>query len=141
MGEILNLDKLKAESRKVIFLSKEYELGYIPSGAAIPLIESYNDLLSKQAKAAGGMDIETSLRYAKEHAEDVVKDSIDFITKFCSFFYPEVTKEEIAKDASKEMVDAFFTEIITAIVRNSRSEGSPEESDNESKKNRTLEKQ
>ncbi|QQO10093.1 hypothetical protein [Breznakiella homolactica] len=117
--ETINLDALRAPSRKIVFLGREYELGYIPSGAAIPMIESYNELLQKQTKAAGGMDLDSSLRYAEENAKEVVEDSIDFIARFCSFFYPDVTRDEISREASKEMVDQFFMEIISSIVRNS----------------------
>ena len=35
-----NLDTLRAESQKVQFLGEEFEVGYIPSGLSIPLLEN-----------------------------------------------------------------------------------------------------
>ncbi|WP_256254706.1 hypothetical protein [Treponema phagedenis] len=36
--KMVNLDLLKAESVKIKFLEKEFEIGYIPSGLAIPYL-------------------------------------------------------------------------------------------------------
>jgi len=137
--DVLNLDALRAPSRKVLFLGRDYELGYIPSGAAIPMLEAYNELLRKQTEAAGSSDLEAHLRYQEEHARECVDDSIDFIAEFCAFFHPEVTRDEVAREASKEMVDSFFVEIIRSIVENSARAASKAEAEGGegSKKNTT----
>ncbi|MDR1420627.1 MAG: hypothetical protein LBI86_09655 [Treponema sp.] len=137
MPELLNLDALRAPSRKVRFLGRDYELGYIPAGAAIPIYDAYTRLLEKQTREAGGQDVAAHLRYAETHAGDVVEDTIGFVARFCSFFYPEVTCEEVARDASKDMVDAFFVEIIGAIVRNSAAGKASGEERRDTKKNGT----
>jgi hypothetical protein len=115
----VNLDSLRAPSRIVTFLGRDYETGYIPSGASIPLLVSYQAMADKQAAGAGGRGYEESLRYAAEHTEEVVPDEIRVVAKYCSFFYPDVTEETVAREASREMVDAFFRELILSIVRNS----------------------
>jgi len=125
LPNVINLDALRAESRKVIFLGREYELGYIPSGAAIPIYEAYSELVARQTAAAGGADAQATIRYTQEHAGEIVDDTINFTAAFCRFFYPDVTTEEVRTEASKEMVEAFFTEIIRAIVLNSM-RGAPE---------------
>ena len=133
-NEILNLDALKAPSKKIQFLGKQYELGYIPSGAAIPLIESYNALLKKQTDAAGGTDLDASLRYAESHAQEVMEDTIDFVFRFCSFFYQDIKRDDIVHEATKAMVETFFMEIITAIVKNAGMQSSGAEAEGDKKK-------
>jgi hypothetical protein len=135
--QIINLDALRAESRIITFLEKEYELGYIPSGAAIPILQAYNGLCEKQAKAAGGNDLDALRRYEKTGADEIVRDTIEFVARFCAFFYPDVTPESIAKNATREMVDMFFMEIIGAIIRNSSLGKKAGEKTGDAKKNRT----
>jgi hypothetical protein len=141
MAVIINLDALRAESKKIIFLGREYELGYIPSGASIPIMDAYQSLYAKQILAAGGGGVDDMARYASECSEEIVEDSITFVHRFCSFFYPEVTRKEISLEASREMVDAFFTEIITSIVRNSAMGKSEGDKGENVKKNTTGENQ
>ncbi len=135
--EILNLDALRAPSRKVRFLGKEYELGYIPSGAAIPVMEAFNALRAKQAAAAGSESKEDLDRYARERNREITDDTITFVAGFCSFFYPEVTRETIAMEANKDMVDIFFSEIVRSIIENSARSRSGEVDGDASKKNMT----
>ena len=141
MAQIINLDALRAESRKVVFLGREYELGYIPSGAAIPMMESYRLLFDKQTAAAGGGSPEALAKYEREQAKEIFEDEIDFVHRFCSFFYPEVTRSEVSLEASKEMVDIFFSEIITSIVRNSAVGKTDTDKADDAKKNTTGENQ
>ena len=46
--QLVNLDALRAESRKVLFLGQEFEIGYIPSGLAIPLFFQAEDGIRDQ---------------------------------------------------------------------------------------------
>jgi hypothetical protein len=135
---ILNLDALRALSRKVQFLGREYELGYIPSGAAIPILDAYTKLLKKQEQAAGKNTIEALNAYSEQNPAEIMADTIRFIARFCAFFYPEKDAEafeaEIETEASKTMVDAFFTEIIKAIITNAAANNPAEEKERGTKK-------
>lgn len=113
--EVLNLDALRAPSKKIQFLGHEFEVGYIPSGLAIPLSERFQALDKKQRAAAGGEDIPTLLRYQKEKGAEVEDDTIRFVADFCAWWEPNITPERVAKEADKPMVDAFFVEIVKAI--------------------------
>lgn len=49
-NNLINLDLLRSESQKVTSLGKEFEVGYIPSGLAIPLIENHNKNIKRAKK-------------------------------------------------------------------------------------------
>lgn len=115
---ILNLDALRAPSRKVLFLGGEFELGYIPAGASIPVIEGYNRLLEKQTRDMGEVTPEAEAAYRESHSQEIEDMNIGFVSDFCSFWDPSFTREKIAKEATVPMVDAFFTEIVRALLTN-----------------------
>jgi hypothetical protein len=144
---ITNLDALRAPSHKVVFLGLDYELGYIPAGAAIPVMESYLELVHKQEAAAGASTMDSSAAmaalesYSRQKPAEVVADTIKFLSRFCHFYYPEREASDFEKDindhASKDMVDSFFTVIVKAICVNAAVAGSETESRSKSKKNKT----
>lgn len=100
----INLDTLRAESKKVQFLKKKFEVGYIPSGLAIPLLDNHNENLKTQKE--------------DDPQEKIMQDEIRSVSVFCSFYEPEFTEEYISKNASPDQVDAFYKIIVYAIVDN-----------------------
>ena len=66
---LINLDLLRSESQKVKFLGKEFEVGYIPSGLAIPLIENHNKNIKEQKES--------------DSQEKLLKDNIKSVSLFC----------------------------------------------------------
>jgi hypothetical protein len=117
-SEVINLDALRAPSRKVLFLGVEFELGYIPSGASIPVTEGYNRMIEKQMAEMGEIIPEAEAAFKQAHAQEIEQMNIGFVADFCSFWDPSFTIERISKEATTIMVDGFFTEIIRAIMTN-----------------------
>ena len=101
---IVNLDALRAESKKVLFLDKEFEIGYIPSGLAIPLIENHNKDIQEQKES--------------DSNEKIMSDEIRAVSLFCSFYEPSFTEEFLRKNASKAQIDSMYTMLIFAIFEN-----------------------
>lgn len=104
-NNFVNLDSLRAESRKVQFLGKEFEIGYIPSGLAIPLIENHNANLESQ----------------KEYMEDkerLLSDNIRSVSLFCSFYEPEFTKEYLRANATLSQIEQMYSQLVYAILTN-----------------------
>lgn len=101
---IVNLDALRAESRKVRFLGKEFEIGYIPSGLAIPLIENHNKDIQEQKES--------------DSKEKIMSDEIRSVALFCSFYEPSFTESFLSKHASKAQIDSMYTMLIFAIFEN-----------------------
>ena len=102
--QIVNLDALRAESRKVRFLGKEFEIGYIPSGLAIPLIENHNKDIQEQKES--------------DSKEKIMRDEIHAVSLFCSFYDHSFTEEFLSKNASKAQIDSMYTMLIFAIFEN-----------------------
>ena len=104
-NNFVNLDSLRAESRKVQFLGKEFEIGYIPSGLAIPLIENHNANLESQ----------------KEYMEDkerLLSDNIRSGSLFCSFYEPEFTQEYLRANATLSQIEQMYSQLVYAILTN-----------------------
>lgn len=101
---IVNLDALRAESRKVLFLGQEFEIGYIPSGLAIPLIENHNKDIQEQKES--------------DSNEKIMSDEIRAVSLFCSFYDSAFTEDFLRKNASKAQIDSMYTMLIFAIYEN-----------------------
>lgn len=101
---IINLDSLRAESQKVQFLGKEFEIGYIPSGLAIPVIENHNKNIKTQKES--------------DSQEKLLKDNIKSVSLFCSFYEPDFTEEFLSKNASDKQIEQMYLLIVSAIVKN-----------------------
>ena len=101
---IVNLDALRAESRKVLFLGKEFEIGYIPSGLAIPLIENHNKDIQEQKE--------------NDSKEKIMGDEIRAVSLFCAFYEPSFTEDFLQKNASIAQIDSMYTMLIFAIFEN-----------------------
>lgn len=99
-----NLDALRAESQKVQFLGQEFEVGYIPSGLSIPLLETYNKSIEEQK-----MD---------ESPKKLLEDNVKAVSLFCSFYDDTFTADYLLKNASNSQIVAMYQIIITAIIRN-----------------------
>lgn len=99
-----NLDALRAESQKVQFLGKEFEVGYIPSGLSIPLLETYNKSIEEQ-KTDGS-------------PKKLLEDNVKAVSLFCSFYDDTFTSDYLLKNASNSQIVAMYQIIITAIIRN-----------------------
>ncbi|MEL5717210.1 MAG: hypothetical protein P1P66_00550, partial [Treponema pedis] len=65
-NNLINLDLLRAESQRVKFLGKEFEIGYIPSGLAIPLLENHNKNIREQKET--------------DSTEKILKDTIKSVS-------------------------------------------------------------
>jgi hypothetical protein len=102
--QLVNLDALRAESLKVRFLGKEFEIGYIPSGLAIPLIENHNKDIQEQKES--------------DSNEKIMSDEIRAVSLFCSFYEPSFTEDFLRKNASKAQIDSMYTMLIFAIYEN-----------------------
>ena len=99
-----NLDALRAESQKVQFLGQEFEVGYIPSGLSIPLLETYNKSIEEQK-----MD---------ESPKKLLEDNVKAVALFCSFYDDTFTADYLLKNASNSQIVAMYQIIVTAIIRN-----------------------
>jgi hypothetical protein len=130
----INLDKLKSESRIITFLGKDFELGYLPAGLAIPLVHKYQEILRKQTDLAGGESFEQVKALQVTHAVELENDAIELVAFFCSWFDQGYTPERVAQEATKAMVDFFFQEIIMAIIESSVTDTGSDESSGGSKK-------
>lgn len=102
--QLVNLDALRAESRKVLFLGQEFEIGYIPSGLAIPLIENHNKDIREQKES--------------DSNEKIMSDEIRAVALFCSFYDHTFTEDFLRKNASKAQIDSMYTMLIFAIYEN-----------------------
>ncbi|MGP1443669.1 hypothetical protein [Treponema sp.] len=102
--QLINLDALRAESRKVLFLGHEFEIGYIPSGLAIPLIENHNKDIQEQKES--------------DSKEKIMSDEIRAVSLFCSFYDSAFTEDFLRKHASKAQIDSMYTMLIFAIYEN-----------------------
>ena len=103
-NNLINLDLLRSESQKVKFLGKEFEVGYIPSGLAIPLIENHNKNIKEQKES--------------DSQEKLLKENIKSVSLFCSFYEPDFTEEFLSKNASDKQIEQMYQLIVTAIVKN-----------------------
>ena len=99
-----NLDALRAESQKVQFLGKEFEVGYIPSGLSIPLLETYNKSIEEQK--------------TDESPKKLLEDNVNAVSLFCSFYDNTFTTEYLLKNASNSQIVSMYQIIVTAIIRN-----------------------
>lgn len=99
-----NLDALRAESQKVQFLGKEFEVGYIPSGLSIPLLETYNKSIEEQK--------------TDESPKKLLEDNVKAVSLFCSFYDDTFTSDYLLKNASNSQIVAMYQIIVTAIIRN-----------------------
>ncbi|WP_449189407.1 hypothetical protein [Treponema lecithinolyticum] len=99
-----NLDALRAESQKVQFLGKEFEVGYIPSGLSIPLLETYNKSIEEQK--------------TDESPKKLLEDNVKAVSLFCSFYDNTFTAEYLLKNASNSQIVSMYQIIVTAIIRN-----------------------
>lgn len=103
-NNLINLDLLRSESQKVKFLGKEFEVGYIPSGLAIPLIENHNKNIKEQKET--------------DSPEKLLKDNIKSVSIFCSFYEPNFTEEFLSKQASDKQIEQMYQLIVLAILKN-----------------------
>ena len=103
-NNLINLDLLRSESQKVKFLGKEFEVGYIPSGLAIPLIENHNKNIKEQKES--------------DSQEKLLKDNIKSVSLFCSFYEPDFTEEFLSKQASDKQIEQMYQLIVLAILKN-----------------------
>ena len=113
-NNLINLDLLRSESQKVKFLGKEFEVGYIPSGLAIPLIENHNKNIKEQKES--------------DSQEKLLKENIKSVSLFCSFYEPDFTEEFLSKNASDKQIEQMYLLIVTAIVKNFSAEVSNDDS-------------
>lgn len=113
-SEIINLDQLRAPSRKILFLGQEFEIGYIPAGLSIPVL----DLYQKQVRGQKESDSQ----------EKLLRDNADMVSGFCSYYNKDFTLEYVLKTASAAQIAAFYQQVLTAIVENFASEGASEPS-------------
>ena len=103
-NNLINLDLLRTESQKVKFLGKEFEVGYIPSGLAIPLIENHNKNIKEQKES--------------DSQEKLLKENIKSVSLFCSFYEPDFTEEFLSKNASDKQIEQMYQLIVLAILKN-----------------------
>ena len=103
-NNLINLDLLRNESQKVKFLGKEFEVGYIPSGLAIPLIENHNKNIKEQKET--------------DSPEKLLNDNIKSVSIFCSFYEPDFTEEFLSKNASDKQIEQMYQLIVLAILKN-----------------------
>lgn len=113
-NNLINLDLLRSESQKVKFLGKEFEVGYIPSGLAIPLIENHNKNIKEQKET--------------DDQEKLLKDNIKSVSLFCSFYEPDFTEEFLSKNASDKQIEQMYQLIVLAIVKNFSAEAPNDDS-------------
>ncbi|NJL71797.1 MAG: hypothetical protein HC888_09335 [Candidatus Competibacteraceae bacterium] len=114
---LINLDSLRAEKKEVRFLGRTFDLGYIPSGISIPLTTRYNAMIREQAPRA--KDPEALKKYAEEEAAAITAENIALVAIYTSFYDPEIDAERIAREASREQVEAMLVHIVEAIVKSS----------------------
>lgn len=118
---LINLDQLRAESQKVQFLGKEFEVGYIPSGLSIPLLENHNQMIAEQKE--------------DDSQAKLFNDNIKSVSVFCSFYEPEFTEDYIRKNATGDQVVIMYELILQAILINvSKADLKNEAEDNSQKK-------
>ncbi len=103
-NNLINLDSLKAKSQKVKFLEKEFEVGYIPSGLSIPVVEDFNKNLKEQKET--------------DSQEKIMQDEIKSVSIFCSYYESEFTEEYLSKNATAAQIDSFYKILVTAIYKN-----------------------
>ena len=113
-NNLINLDLLRSESQKVKFLGKEFEVGYIPSGLAIPLIENHNKNIKEQKES--------------DSQEKLLKDNIKSVSLFCSFYEPDFTEEFLSKNASDKQIEQMYQLIVLAILKNFSAEAPNDDS-------------
>lgn len=101
-NRFVNLDVLRCESVTVQFLGKQFEVGYIPSGIAIPVLENHNQNLATQTE--------------HDSQEKLINDTVKSVAIFCSFYEPEFTEEYIKKHTTVAQLEAMYQHIVTAIV-------------------------
>jgi len=114
-----NLDALRAESQKVQFLGQEFEVGYIPSGLSIPLLETYNKSIEEQK--------------TDESPKKLLEDNVKAVSLFCSFYDGAFTSDYLLKNASNSQIVAMYQIIVTAIIRNLGNASADEMGDAEKK--------
>ncbi len=124
MNSTINLDELRAESQKVKFLEKDFEVGYIPCGAGIPILEAYNEVMQHQDE---------------DGKQIFVDKTIGLISLFCSFTEPDFTAEFIKANASNFQVSSFFHLIAQSIIKNFGQGLSDEEIENMAKESKKKE--
>lgn len=93
------------------FLRKEFELSYIPCGIAIPLIETHNAQIKKEA----------AFKDKQPEPQEMVQVELKMVSLFCKFYEKEFTEEYIAKNATDKQLLAMYMQIIQAITENFRS--------------------
>ncbi len=103
-NNLINLDSLKAKSQKVKFLEKEFEVGYIPSGLSIPVVEDFNKNLKEQKET--------------DSQEKIMQDEIKSVSIFCSYYESKFTEEYLSKNATAAQIDSFYKILVTAIYKN-----------------------
>lgn len=126
MADVLNIDTLRAESRPVQFLGKTFELGYIPCGAGIPIMEAYKKTMEHKDE---------------DGSQEFFLKVVDCISLFCSFTQPDFTPDYIKENASNQQVSLFFKMIAEAIIVNFSHVLPPEKGAGEEQKKKTGEKQ
>ena len=102
-NRLINLDVLRSDSVTVQFLGKQFEIGYIPSGIAIPVLENHNHNLATQTE--------------NDSKEKLVSDTIKSVAIFCSFYEPDFTEEYIRVHSTIAQLEAMYQHIVTAIVK------------------------
>ena len=114
-----NLDALRAASQKVQFLGKEFEVGYIPSGLSIPLLETYNKSIEEQK--------------TDESPKKLLEDNVKAVSLFCSFYDDTFTSDYLLKNASNSQIVVMYQIIVTAIIHNLGNASADEMGDAEKK--------
>lgn len=117
-NKFINLDQLRAESVRVQFLGKKFEIGYIPSGLAIPLIENHNKNVKEQKET--------------DSNEKIINDEIRSIAVFCSFYEKDFTEDYLRLNATEKQIDAMYRLIVEAIFNNFIQEANPNTSESDS---------
>lgn len=125
-NNLINLDLLRSESQMVRFLGKEFEVGYIPSGLSIPLLENHNKMIAEQKE--------------DDSQSKLFNDNIKSVSVFCSFYEPDFTEDYIRKNATGDQVVIMYELILQAILINVSKADLKNEGDASSQKKTTGEK-
>lgn len=122
LPKFTNLDLLRSESVVVQFLETKFDLGYIPSGVAVPLLEINQANVNAQEAGASN--------------DEIMAAEIKSVALFCGFYDEKFSENYVAKNATAQQVDAFYEMLVWAILNNfaKKNPAGENEADAQSKK-------
>ena len=125
-------DFMNVKQRKPIMLTiggHEFDLGFIPAGVEIPLLDEFHAQVEKQGsyslpenftELSGDEQMQARMKsaqlYAAQCAQEARINNIQFLAIFTSFFEPEIDTEYLSKHESGAVIDIAWRTLETVII-------------------------